>query len=70
MTVPNVLYHGTSMLRWAMIKRDGLLRCNVPKTWEAQDYLDGGYVYLTTDRGEATMYGLNKSLQDTILLAH
>ena len=64
MTVPKVLYHGTTMLRWAMIKRDRLLRCNMPKTWKAQEYLDGGHVYLAFDIDEATMYGLNRSLLD------
>lgn len=64
MRIPKILYHGTTMLRWAMIKRDGLLRCNMPKTWEAQEYLDGGYVYLASDIDEATMYGLNRSLLD------
>lgn len=49
MTVPKILYHGTTMLRWAMIKREELLRCNMPKTWKAQENLDGGYVYLTSD---------------------
>ena len=66
MTVPKVLYHGTTMLRWAMIKRDGLLRCDMPKTWKAQEFLgiDTGYVYLASDIDEANMYGLNKSLLD------
>ena len=47
-----------------MIKRDGLLRCNMPKTCEAQENLDGGYVHLATNTDDANMYGLNKSLRD------
>jgi hypothetical protein len=36
----------------------------MPKTWEAQENLDGGYVYLASNTDDANMYGLNKSLRD------
>jgi hypothetical protein len=40
----------------------------MPKSYEAEEYLPKGYVYLTTDPNEAIMYGLNKSLQDMTYL--
>jgi hypothetical protein len=70
MKVPKILYHGTTALRWSFIKKDGLLRCNMPKSYEAEEILgfSTGYVYLTTNLDEAIMYGLNKSLQDMAYL--
>lgn len=70
MRVPKILYHGTTVLRWNFIKREGLLRCNMSKSYEALEYLDleKERVYLTTDPNEAIMYGLNKSLQDMAYL--
>ena len=68
MRVPKILYHGTTVLRWSFIKENGLLRSNMPKSYEAEEYLPKGYVYLTTDPNEAIMYGLNKSLQDMAYL--
>jgi len=70
MRVPKILYHGTTVLRWNFIKREGLLRCNMSKSFEAEETLgfSSGYVYLTTSLDEAIMYGLNKSLQDMAYL--
>lgn len=63
MNQPKILYHGTTMLRWSMIKKDGLLRCNMPKYWKPLEYLasEKGYVFLSPNTIEATMYGLEKS---------
>ena len=63
MRVPKILYHGTTVLRWGFIKRDGLLSSNMSKSFEAEESLGLiiGYVYLTTDADEAIMCGLNKS---------
>jgi len=51
MRVSQILYHGTSVLRWGFIKREGLLRSSMPKSYEAEEILgfSTGYVYLTTD---------------------
>jgi hypothetical protein len=70
MRVPKILYHGTTVLRWGFIKREGLLRSNMSKSFEGEECLgfSSGYVYLTTDPDEAIMYGLNKSLLDTAYL--
>jgi len=68
MRVPKILYHGTTVLRWGFIKRDGLLSSNMSKSFEGEEYLNTGYVYLTTDVDEAIMYGLNKSLLDMTYL--
>jgi hypothetical protein len=70
MRVPKILYHGTTVLRWGFIKREGLLRCNMARSYEAEELLgfNTGLVYLGNDLNEATWYGLNKSLQDTAYL--
>ena len=67
MRVRKILYHGTTMLRLDMIKKDGLLRCNMPKSFEIEESFDinKGYVYLSSRLDEAIMYGLIKSLLDT-----
>ena len=66
MRVRKILYHGTTMLRLDMIKKDGLLRCNMRKSLEAEESLalNKGYVYFATNLDEAVMYGLIKSLLD------
>lgn len=64
MTVPKTLYHGTTMLRWSFIQKDGVLRSNMRKSFEAEDYYLKGYVFLTNNADEAVMHGLSKSLLD------
>jgi len=64
MRVPKIIYHGTTMSRWGMIKKDGLLRCSMPKSFEAEEWFTKGYVYFTTDPEEAIIHGLGKSLLD------
>jgi len=70
MRVSKILYHGTTVLRWSFIKRNGLLSSNMSKSFEADEYLglNTGYVYLTTNVDEAIWYGLNKSLLDMAYL--
>jgi hypothetical protein len=64
MITPEILYHGTTMLRWYMIQKDGLLRCNMPKSFQAEELFGSGYVYLTSDIEGAIMYGYSKSIMD------
>jgi hypothetical protein len=73
MRVPKILYHGTTVLRWGFIKREGF--CVVTcKSYGAEELLgfNTGFVYLTNelnqDLRQATWYGLNKSLQDMAYL--
>ena len=64
MKTPEILFHGTTMLRWDMIQKEGLLRCNMPKSFQAEELFGSGYVYLTNDIEGAIMYGYSKSLMD------
>lgn len=69
MRVPKILYHGTNVYRWAVIRNDGSLRPDMSKRFDpvtGDDYLSWkkGYVYLTTDVNNAINYGLQKSLWD------
>ncbi len=64
MKVSKILYHGTTMARWSMIKKGGLLRCSMPKSFDAEEFFTKGYVYFTTDPEEAIIHGLGKSILD------
>ncbi len=54
------------MLRWGLIKRDGLLRSNISKSFKWFHGCSEGYVYLTLDLRDALYNGLNKSLDDML----
>lgn len=66
----NAIYHFYDMnditLNKKKIKilKDELLRCDMPKSFEAEEYFLKGYVYLTTDPKDAIIHGLSKSILD------
>lgn len=71
MRVRKILYHGTTVLRWNFIKKEGLLRCNMPKSFERGSFERGEWlhnVYLTAEPHEAERYGLLKSVEDMMYL--
>ena len=57
--IPKVLYHGTTMLRYAHIKRDGLMNANIPRFFKRDQENTPGYLYFTTSPEEAAYHGVN-----------
>jgi hypothetical protein len=70
MRVPKILYHGTSMLRWYYIQKDGMLKCNMPKSLKSEECFSffKGYLYFVDDIELAALYGLERHLTDTVNL--
>ena len=63
MKIPKVLYHGTTLLRYAMMQVAGKLDCHTQKFASCDRMIDG-YLYFTDNMKEAGMYGFNTYLLD------
>jgi hypothetical protein len=53
--IPDILYHGTTMLRWKLIEKEGYISPN-----------NEGHVYFTNDISDAKGYTFARYLQDLI----
>jgi hypothetical protein len=61
--IPKILYHGTSAVRYAKIKREGMMKCNMPKYY-LSDKTIAGYLFFTDNLKEAAINCLNTYLTD------
>lgn len=64
MTIPKVLYHGTTFLRYAMMKKSGKMDSHMPKYYEPDRKKIDGYLFFTDSIREAVYYGLNALVTD------
>jgi hypothetical protein len=53
--IPDILYHGTTMLRWKLMEKEGYLSPN-----------NEGHIYFTNDVSDAKRYAYARYLQDII----
>jgi hypothetical protein len=64
MGIPKIVYHGTSLFRWAMIKNDRKMCADLPKYFNSDKKKSMGYLFFTTDIEDAAGYGVATSLID------
>lgn len=55
MRIPDTLYHGTTMLRWKLIEKEGYISPN-----------NEGKIYFTNDVSDDKRYAFARYLQDII----
>ena len=63
MTIPKILYHGTTKLRWKMMKASSIMNSHMPKLYKIDQNIHG-YLFFTDNPIEAITYGLNTFLTD------
>ena len=63
MKIPKVLYHGTTALRYAMMKHSGKMDSHMQKYYASDKTIDG-YLFFTDNVIEAVLYGFNTCLTD------
>lgn len=61
--VPKVLYHGTTALRYTMMKLSGKMDSHTQKYYLCDGKIDG-YLYFTDNLKEAVLFGFNTCLTD------
>lgn len=64
MTIPKVLYHGTTALRYTMMKKSGKMDSHTPKHYERDRKKIDGYLFFTDSIREAAYYGINTLVTD------
>ena len=63
MKIPKVLYHGTTALRYAMMKFAGKMDSHMQKYYLHDNEIDG-YLFFTDSITEAALFGFNTCLTD------
>jgi hypothetical protein len=61
---PKILYHGTTLFRWALIKRDQCMRVDLPKYFKSDEKKSAGYLFFSDDLEDAANYGLSTTILD------
>jgi hypothetical protein len=68
--IPKILFHGTTVYRWANIKNDKKMRVDLQKYFRSDEKKSAGYLYFTDDVQDAVIYGIGTALIDMNSLAH